>query len=84
MARSRYGLSQVGRVHRGVAFGAGLCRRFTRLGLRRLTPQRHELVRSLVTTARDKARAEGRTTQLTSARHHVGWWGACLDWVNGP
>jgi DNA repair exonuclease SbcCD ATPase subunit len=29
--------------------------------LRRLTPQRHELVRSLVTTARDKARAEGRT-----------------------
>ncbi|WP_432945716.1 hypothetical protein ACQPXM_06300 [Kribbella sp. CA-253562] len=28
--------------------------------LRRLTPQRHELVRSLVTTARDKARAEGR------------------------
>jgi hypothetical protein len=29
--------------------------------LRRLTPQRHELVRSLVTIARDKERAEGRT-----------------------
>ncbi|WP_432947454.1 hypothetical protein ACQPXM_10960 [Kribbella sp. CA-253562] len=35
--------------------------------LRRLTPQRHELVRALVTTARDKARAEGRTVTAAVA-----------------
>ncbi|ONI79069.1 hypothetical protein BWI15_00395 [Kribbella sp. ALI-6-A] len=35
--------------------------------LRRLTPQRHELVGALVATARDKARAEGRTVTAAVA-----------------